>query len=236
MFVEGEWKTFLEKSLSTPDRYSNLNLPVLFSLIHCESSAALDHVATEMDPVASEVDPNVAYCFQFTWMGPSYDNSTTNNSTCSDLTFEACKKPLVVTNDQTPPNTTTLWENYNSHVACKMAKGHVCAKWIYSFSGAELKKGVGDAEGFGAIGPTFRHDEKRRLLRLSPMDMMQLKNVLTLEPRYLIVLLYSEPPYLSTLITPLTLYSLTFDRRLDNDLTSCNQRLVDVLTLDILNS
>ncbi|CAG2053754.1 unnamed protein product, partial [Timema podura] len=88
------------------------------------------------DPVASEVDPNVAYCFQFTWMGPSYDNSTTNNSTCSDLTFEACKKPLVVTNDQTPPNTTTLWENYNSHVACKMAKGHVCAKWIYSFSGA----------------------------------------------------------------------------------------------------
>nr|CAD7454585.1 unnamed protein product [Timema tahoe] len=106
-------------------------------LIHCESSAALDHVATEVDPVASEVDPNVAYCFQFTWMGPSYDNSTTNNSTCSDITFEACKKPLVVTNDQTPPNTTTLWENYNSHVACKMAKGHVCAKWIYSFSGAE---------------------------------------------------------------------------------------------------
>nr|CAD7438418.1 unnamed protein product [Timema bartmani] len=45
--VRGEWKTILEKTLSTPDRDSNLNIPVIGSLVYCESSA-LYHVATEV--------------------------------------------------------------------------------------------------------------------------------------------------------------------------------------------
>nr|CAD7461133.1 unnamed protein product [Timema tahoe] len=45
--VEGEWKTICEKSpINTPDRDSNFDLPVIGSLVHCQSSA-LDHVATE---------------------------------------------------------------------------------------------------------------------------------------------------------------------------------------------
>nr|CAD7443747.1 unnamed protein product [Timema bartmani] len=44
---KGEWKTILEKiTLSTQDRDSNLDLPVIGSLVHCESSA-LDHAATK---------------------------------------------------------------------------------------------------------------------------------------------------------------------------------------------
>nr|CAD7425472.1 unnamed protein product [Timema monikensis] len=42
-----EWKTILgETTLSTPDRDSNLDLSVIDSLVHCESST-LDHAATE---------------------------------------------------------------------------------------------------------------------------------------------------------------------------------------------
>nr|CAD7443343.1 unnamed protein product [Timema bartmani] len=45
--VEEEWKTILEKTtLSTLDRDSNLDLPVIGSSVYCESSA-LDHAATK---------------------------------------------------------------------------------------------------------------------------------------------------------------------------------------------
>nr|CAD7435207.1 unnamed protein product [Timema monikensis] len=48
---EGRVKNNLGKStLSTPDRDSSLALPVISSLVHCESSA-LDHKATEADHV-----------------------------------------------------------------------------------------------------------------------------------------------------------------------------------------
>ncbi|XP_063228992.1 uncharacterized protein LOC134534454 [Bacillus rossius redtenbacheri] len=77
-----------------------------------------------------------AYCLQFTWVGPNYDNSTFDNKTCSELKYEACTGPLVVTNDQTPPNTTYLWHTYGSQVACRLTKGTVCIKWVYSFSGS----------------------------------------------------------------------------------------------------
>nr|CAD7437665.1 unnamed protein product [Timema bartmani] len=44
---EGQWKTILEKNtISTPDRDSNLDLPVIGSLVYWERSA-LDHVAIE---------------------------------------------------------------------------------------------------------------------------------------------------------------------------------------------
>nr|CAD7440839.1 unnamed protein product [Timema bartmani] len=47
IFMEGEWKTVLEKTtLSIPDRDSNPDLPVLSSLVYCESSV-LDYTATE---------------------------------------------------------------------------------------------------------------------------------------------------------------------------------------------
>nr|CAD7414435.1 unnamed protein product [Timema poppensis] len=42
-------KNFGKTTLSTPNLYSNLNLPLIGSLVHCESSA-LDHVATEEKP------------------------------------------------------------------------------------------------------------------------------------------------------------------------------------------
>nr|CAD7198423.1 unnamed protein product [Timema douglasi] len=45
MFVEGEWKTILESHLCTPDQDSNLNLPVISSLVYC----ALDYVTTKAD-------------------------------------------------------------------------------------------------------------------------------------------------------------------------------------------
>nr|CAD7430332.1 unnamed protein product [Timema monikensis] len=49
IFVEGDYKTILEKTtLSTPDRDSNLDLPITGSLVYCESSA-LDHVATKAE-------------------------------------------------------------------------------------------------------------------------------------------------------------------------------------------
>nr|CAD7439576.1 unnamed protein product [Timema bartmani] len=43
--VEGEWKTILDKppSLSTPDRDSSFDLPVIGRLLYCD----LDHAATE---------------------------------------------------------------------------------------------------------------------------------------------------------------------------------------------
>nr|CAD7411428.1 unnamed protein product [Timema poppensis] len=44
--MKKEWKTILEKTLSTPDRDLNLDLPVIGSLVYCESSA-LDHAATK---------------------------------------------------------------------------------------------------------------------------------------------------------------------------------------------
>nr|CAD7437868.1 unnamed protein product [Timema bartmani] len=45
--VEGDWKTILEKPhFSTPDRDSNLNFPIIGTLVYCES-CALEHTATE---------------------------------------------------------------------------------------------------------------------------------------------------------------------------------------------
>nr|CAD7459682.1 unnamed protein product [Timema tahoe] len=57
---EGEWKTISEKPLSTPDRDSNLDLPIIGSLVCCESSS-LDHAAIEVahektSPQRSSVD------------------------------------------------------------------------------------------------------------------------------------------------------------------------------------
>nr|CAD7440258.1 unnamed protein product [Timema bartmani] len=56
----GEWKTISEKPLSTPDRDSNLDLPIIGSLVCCESSS-LDHAAIEVahektSPQRSSVD------------------------------------------------------------------------------------------------------------------------------------------------------------------------------------
>nr|CAD7415924.1 unnamed protein product [Timema poppensis] len=100
--------------------------------------------------------------------------------------------------DQTPPNTTTLWENYNSHVACKMAKGHVCAKWIYSFSGAEAIavvrcpfKGVGRGGKVSAPDPG-----ERAWVPLSLEVSHRLSN-----PDYAIIYFVEYITYLCTKIT-----------------------------------
>lgn len=51
----------------------------------------------------TELDWSYSYCFQFTWLGPEYDNQTNYNGTCEEY-FEntdsdgiPCKMPLVVT-------------------------------------------------------------------------------------------------------------------------------------------
>ncbi|XP_023716932.1 uncharacterized protein LOC111869546 [Cryptotermes secundus] len=72
-----------------------------------------------------------SYCFRFTWMGPAYNNGSYMNSstTCADV-YDACRDPMVITNDSTTPNFTYIWTNFlREQVSCRLSADSVCAKW-----------------------------------------------------------------------------------------------------------
>nr|CAD7400198.1 unnamed protein product [Timema cristinae] len=53
-------------TLSTPDQDSNLNIPIISSLVYCESSA-LDHAATKVEtyhPHPHSVQSDTVHCFE----------------------------------------------------------------------------------------------------------------------------------------------------------------------------
>ncbi|KAF4523071.1 hypothetical protein B566_EDAN003083 [Ephemera danica] len=60
---------------------------------------------------ASAESTNDAYCFKYTWLGPTFDNTSKVNGTCEDFSDEPpiCINPLVYTADGSPPNTTAMW-------------------------------------------------------------------------------------------------------------------------------
>ncbi|XP_018333961.1 uncharacterized protein LOC108743052 [Agrilus planipennis] len=85
---------------------------------------------------------NVPYCFNFTWLGPRYDNSTSYNGSCTEWKSEnptsgiPCADPFVVTYDGSEPNIDYIWTNHRSSVLCRQATGDSCIKWSYYFNNA----------------------------------------------------------------------------------------------------
>ncbi|XP_045459682.1 uncharacterized protein LOC123670218 [Melitaea cinxia] len=79
-------------------------------------------------------------CFQFTWLGPRYDNeSIFLNATCQDATRLArgipCQLPLVASYDGTWPDVEYIWTHHASNASCILADNDVCAKYTYYFNG-----------------------------------------------------------------------------------------------------
>ncbi|XP_065335324.1 uncharacterized protein LOC135936440 [Cloeon dipterum] len=80
-----------------------------------------------------------AYCFEFTWLGPTFTNETiVNNATCEEIpnSPSVCQDPLVYTYDGTPPNLTNMWvdSELRTRTTCELSKGEVCAKWTFEYN------------------------------------------------------------------------------------------------------
>ncbi|XP_038213256.1 uncharacterized protein LOC119833342 [Zerene cesonia] len=83
---------------------------------------------------------NDTRCFQFTWLGPRYDNqSVFMNATCSDATQLAegvpCQHPLVVSEDGTWPDIDYIWTHHFADTTCTLSRNDVCAKYTFYFNG-----------------------------------------------------------------------------------------------------
>ncbi|CAF4854618.1 unnamed protein product [Pieris macdunnoughi] len=83
---------------------------------------------------------NDTRCFQFTWLGPRYDNqSVFMNATCNDATRLAdgipCYQPLVVSEDGTWPDMDYIWANHFNATTCVLTQNDICAKYTYYFNG-----------------------------------------------------------------------------------------------------
>ncbi|XP_026747385.1 uncharacterized protein LOC113508507 [Trichoplusia ni] len=82
----------------------------------------------------------VSRCFQFTWLGPRWNNeSTFLNATCQDATQLSksvpCFEPLVVSLDGTWPDVEYIWRNHAENASCILAANDVCAQHTYYFDG-----------------------------------------------------------------------------------------------------
>ncbi|XP_044748064.1 uncharacterized protein LOC123309162 [Coccinella septempunctata] len=88
------------------------------------------------------LNPQWSYCFEFTWMGPDYDNSTQYNGTCADYLEESgakgipCNPPIVITYNGTFPDIDYLWKYHRSSIVCRRSSGQVCARYAYYYNGA----------------------------------------------------------------------------------------------------
>ncbi|CAK1551973.1 unnamed protein product [Leptosia nina] len=90
--------------------------------------------------VVVESNRNDTRCFQFTWLGPRYDNqSVFMNATCNDATKLAdgipCFQPLVVSDDGTWPDITYIWTHHLEATTCLLSQNDVCAQYTYYFNG-----------------------------------------------------------------------------------------------------
>ncbi|XP_026326351.1 signal peptidase complex subunit 3 [Hyposmocoma kahamanoa] len=87
-----------------------------------------------------EESTRVRRCFQFTWLGPAYTNTSNFlNGTCEEATRLAdgvpCQRPLVASYDGTWPDIDYIWRNYLLNASCILARNDVCAKFTYYFDG-----------------------------------------------------------------------------------------------------
>ncbi|KAF5296265.1 hypothetical protein FQA39_LY12602 [Lamprigera yunnana] len=86
-----------------------------------------------------DYDPSQSYCFQFTWLGPEFNNETEVNTTCAEIledkrvTDVPCRHPLLITDNSAPPDINYLWENHRDRVLCRRVGGNVCVKYTYKF-------------------------------------------------------------------------------------------------------
>ncbi|XP_034937862.1 uncharacterized protein [Chelonus insularis] len=81
-----------------------------------------------------------AYCFNFTWLGPSYSNSSSVNFACPESEKIPCIQPFVVTTNSQVPNTTSMWEKrdeYNISIICPLVSG-TCIKYSYIYDNTVL--------------------------------------------------------------------------------------------------
>ncbi|XP_045492813.1 signal peptidase complex subunit 3 [Colias croceus] len=90
--------------------------------------------------VIAQTTHNDTRCFQFTWLGPRYDNqSVFMNATCSDATQLAdgvpCHHPLVVSEDGTWPDIDYIWTHHFADTTCTLSQNDVCAKYTFYFNG-----------------------------------------------------------------------------------------------------
>lgn len=81
------------------------------------------------------------YCFEFTWIGPKYNNITVyNNNTCTDLMDSTraknipCRDPIVITYDGSYPDIDYLWQHHKNSVLCAKTPGKVCVRYTYYFN------------------------------------------------------------------------------------------------------
>ncbi|KAL3265253.1 hypothetical protein HHI36_009467 [Cryptolaemus montrouzieri] len=88
------------------------------------------------------LNPAWSYCFEFTWFGPTYDNTTRYNGTCSDYLEERgvdgipCSPPIVITYNGTFPDMDYLWKYHRSSILCRRSTGQVCARYAFYSNGA----------------------------------------------------------------------------------------------------
>ncbi|XP_044255266.1 uncharacterized protein LOC123005537 [Tribolium madens] len=87
------------------------------------------------------LNPDASYCFEFTWIGPGYDENYMYNGTCTDYLDETrakhvpCSPPIVVSDDGTFPDIDWMFENKKTSVLCRRTANQVCATYTYKYDG-----------------------------------------------------------------------------------------------------
>ncbi|KAK2577904.1 hypothetical protein KPH14_005216 [Odynerus spinipes] len=82
-----------------------------------------------------------AYCFQYTWPGPMYANSSSVNCTSDKFKGVPCIAPIIV--GSRPPNISYLWDKWdketklNPHL-CTLQDGYACISYSYIYNNAVL--------------------------------------------------------------------------------------------------
>ncbi|XP_065159383.1 uncharacterized protein [Atheta coriaria] len=118
-------------------------VPILIAQDSSTTDSTKASEGTTSSEVIEEFDPSNAYCFEFTWLGPSYDKTVSFESTCEDFVSEKnivehglCRQPFVITNDSTLPDLQYLWRHssYKPRVLRRKRKGEVCVRYTYFFN------------------------------------------------------------------------------------------------------
>lgn len=83
--------------LSVNQVYIHYKLQFDLGLVCQDSTTLVPNSWTEKEEF--EYDPNQPHCYRFTWLGPTYDNTSHVNGTCKDLKLKdtPCKQPFVIT-------------------------------------------------------------------------------------------------------------------------------------------
>uniref|UniRef100_A0A2H1V418 SFRICE_000026 n=1 Tax=Spodoptera frugiperda TaxID=7108 RepID=A0A2H1V418_SPOFR len=106
----------------------------------CIILACAVSITAEDDKNIEAEDDREARCFQFTWLGPRWNNNSVFlNATCQDATRLSegvpCTEPLVVSYDGSWPDVHYIWRNHRGNASCVLANNDVCVQYTHYFDG-----------------------------------------------------------------------------------------------------